>query len=89
MPVGDRTLNPDKSIAMGGRFKLASLFRKGVEGHFDEVYANARLIAAAPELLRALVVALHSMDRNDEPGSPARDGAIDQAHEAIAKAEGK
>lgn len=40
--------------------------------------ANARLIAAAPELLDALIAVLHSKDRN----------ALDMANAAIAKATG-
>lgn len=52
----------------------------------DAKEEETNLALAAPELLRALEVAMYSMERNDEPGSRAREGVIEQARAAIAKA---
>jgi hypothetical protein len=41
------------------------------------------------QLLAALKVAYHSMERGDEAGSPARTGALKQAREAILGAGGE
>jgi hypothetical protein len=49
-----------------------------------EALSNARLIAAAPELLEALHALLFTAD-----DSPSYDAAITQARAAIAKAEGQ
>ena len=51
-----------------------------------EAAANARLIAAAPDLLAALIAVLKVIDRADDRGCPA--GALEMARAAIARAEG-
>ena len=54
----------------------------------DECEANARLIAAAPELLAALD-GISPMFDNDSPLLTVYAAEIEQARAAIAKAEGK
>jgi len=72
--------------------------RQSVAGNtFPQLAANARLIAAAPELLEALekllqgscsIVAHYHPGVNSIIGKPVYDG-IDKARAAIARAEGK
>jgi hypothetical protein len=50
----------------------------------DEAEANARLIAAAPDLLDALRLLVELLDRGQPPGNDD----LEQAHAAIAKATG-
>jgi hypothetical protein len=61
------------------------------EENYTEAYANARLIAAAPELLAALEKAVNRL-RNQSGGSTItyelNDLVIDQAQRAIQKAKG-
>jgi len=59
---------------------ICQMFSK--HGEFDNAKANARLIAAAPDLLEALqyVMSAHGEQLTD---------AFDQAHKAIAKATGE
>ena len=53
-----------------------------------EAEANARLIAAAPELLEALIAITDQLERIGDP-RPGKDGAfIDEARAAISKATG-
>jgi hypothetical protein len=52
----------------------------------DECYANARLIAAAPELLEALRDVLHHQVYGTSTSLPL---AIERAQAAIVKAEGR
>lgn len=59
----------------------------GLENHDDEIRANARLIAAAPELLAALKVAVKVMQDNDLDESMA--GEFEIFTDAINKAEGR
>jgi hypothetical protein len=51
----------------------------------DEAIANARLIAAAPDLLKALENLVKS---NNDFGVPSWDGIWDEAEEVIKKAKG-
>lgn len=67
---------------------------RDIDDEQEQTQANARLIAAAPELLAALrlclleVVQFHAEYHNDcKDGCPARQ-AINAADSAIAKAEG-
>lgn len=63
---------------------------RGVGIAFGDTEANARLIAAAPELLDALKQALVVMESVAEThGYDTEVGAVPAARAAIAKAEGK
>lgn len=55
----------------------------------EELEANARLIAAAPELLEALIMCCQSMSSVLPDFNPFDQAAYDKARAAIAKAEGK
>jgi hypothetical protein len=56
-------------------------FKTGVQGDAE---ANARLIAAAPDMLEALRAALPALESIHDPGNPI----LEAAYAAIAKAEG-
>lgn len=78
------------------RFAIAKVFEQtyhpsGIESNRDEARANARLIAAAPELLAALREMLAELDGRIAPhGYIYRDtGGMILARAAIAKAEGR
>jgi hypothetical protein len=68
---------------------LAHLCRTSINGN-QNAEADARLIAAAPELLAALKVALRDLEMISDTGDwgTELDPAIFQAREAIAKAIG-
>ena len=51
--------------------------------------ANARLIAAAPDLLAALERSLNWLASYPGGGTLSRTGPLNQAHQAIAKAKGE
>ena len=57
--------------------------------HDDENEANARLIAAAPELLEALQDAVAALDLYKAYGWPDRFNVIGRSRAAIAKATGE
>jgi hypothetical protein len=80
--IGNEERNPD--VMQQGTFaSIASL--SGMAPH-DEMQANARLIAAAPELLMRLDDLCHGLEGLDLPGAlPAR---LKKALAAIAKATG-
>lgn len=73
-------------VAVGGGEVIADI-RNGGGGYDYTAEANARLIAAAPELLAALKAVADELegylpdDRNSE--------ALEDAYDAIAKAEGR
>lgn len=79
--------------AMGGSFSII-LFGNdvddmGVKGRGgDEMKANARLIAAAPELLAALEEAVKWIETADATATPMMYATLRQSLAAIAKAEG-
>jgi len=76
---------------LGGRYKIANVLNpipldrpgEGAQMWSDQVRANARLIAAAPELLRAL----ESMVLCSKP-TKTNAVALNYAHQIIAKARG-
>jgi hypothetical protein len=70
-----------------GAFDVVICARGSWTHRAKESLANARLIAAAPELLAALV-GLIELGRKDT-SNPKYDGYYDTARAAIAKAEGK
>lgn len=57
--------------------------------NYKEVMANARLIAAAPELLSALKEIVQSLADQDDEGMIEHTLQMSNARAAIAKAEGK
>lgn len=78
----DRPYIRIRGTVLGGRYKVANVptpvYDGVAEREVEETRANAHLIAAAPELLDALMAAL---------GSEGADGRWrEQAHAAIAKA---
>jgi hypothetical protein len=77
-----------RGTKLGGRYKIANVLtpiHPGVhEDEADETRANARLIAAAPDLLNALVMVLD--DSNAMDGRPR---TAEVVYAAIAKATGK
>ncbi len=86
---------PKQSIIVFGEYGDSDL---GVQGETkEEAYANARLIAAAPNLLESLIALANKIDSADqcdhkrasceEVGCIGHEVAI--ARKAIAKAEGK
>lgn len=52
-------------------------------------YANARLVAASPDLLAACNAFLAVMDGEDEPSNEDVERALIATREAVAKAEGR
>lgn len=59
---------------------LGHVFKSHVNGHQGQQIANAHLIAAAPELLDALELALHSLECGlDSPCIPVVRAAIAKA----------
>lgn len=83
-----------RGTVLGTRFKVANVLTPvyaGVhEREADETRANARLIAAAPELLEALqaMTEIAEMTIGWLPTPPNADGPLIQARAAIAKATG-
>jgi hypothetical protein len=69
-----------------GRSYIAPICSLDTDWHPDIVAANARLIAAAPELLAALEWAV---DRLDDDPDPDYSAALDAARAVIAKAKGE
>ncbi len=88
--------NPDDNSSRGMGYPIAES-RINPSGNWstgpyaDEGEANARLIAAAPELLEALKAAVSQvhLTNSSEPMSPDVKRVFDQCCAAIAKAEGK
>jgi hypothetical protein len=83
-----------RGTQLGGRYKVANVHQWRYEGMPDSIrqhddaesMANARLIAAAPEMLEALKSALWRMQQYDYQ---AMEGTIAKARAAIAKATGE
>jgi hypothetical protein len=86
---------PDKHSAIADLGEAIFPYDKTPES--EEAYANATLIAAAPELLAALEASLAAMElavhfRKTGQGRPPEQTCMDeilQAHAAIAKAKGE
>lgn len=79
-----------KSIESGKSYYVAAASGMDIE-NWDEVMANAALIAAAPELLTALKLCVRLLGRfpsHDPNGEVRGDMVPDEAKAAITKAEG-
>ena len=83
---GPWTHHPEDNIILdaSGR-RLIEWQARSVSVSVEERDANARLIAAAPELLEALEVVLHLCTVIGAPDGPA----LDMARDALAKARGE
>lgn len=80
-----RTESPSKTKYGASRYAAIGGFESGDKDQYEEAKANARLIAAAPELFEALK---WMIQRADEGGYP--DGrCLKEARLAIAKATGQ
>ena len=82
-----------RTVRQSGGFRIADVFApsEGVTGTTEkrnEDLANARLIAAAPELFEALK-AIYEIDVPDAEWSPTLEKCFGVALEAIAKVEGE
>lgn len=76
---------PCKLNGVSGKWQVATIDDFMGE-HDEEQQANAHLIAAAPELLEALINAVDLLAQHYP--RPTRNGEIAKARAAIAKAEG-
>lgn len=74
------------SASEAGRLLFAAAPNSGTREELDESFANARLIAAAPEMLVALKLALPVLESHN-PHRYSGD-CVDAVRFAIAKAEG-
>jgi len=81
-----------RGTVLGGRYKIANVITPSYEGVHEreavETRANARLIAAAPELLEALKAFVADWSDDTGMSSPSYE-SVRLAREAIAKAEGE
>ncbi len=88
----DRDYIRIRGTNLGHRYKIANVLTVHYEGgrpsEAEETRANARLIAAAPELLSALQRTLNWLSGYPGGGTMAPYGPYEQAREAIAKATG-
>ncbi|WP_277850542.1 hypothetical protein [Moellerella wisconsensis] len=88
----DRPYIRVRGTVLGGRYKVANVLTPNHEGvdprEAKETRANAHLIAAAPELLEALIELTESAKEAID-GLGNLSGAIDTAKAAIAKALGQ
>ena len=87
-------ISPSKVHRRLAEIDLSSYGQQACDSAFrsDEAEANARLIAAAPELLLALRVTLRRFEaclRNSGTGREFIDAATQKDWDLIAKAEGK
>ena len=89
----DRPYIRIRGTRLGGRFKVANVLSPDYDGvhhrEADETRANARLIAAAPELLEALQLAEKAMVEGRNVTYPEWYGVINKARAAITKATGE
>lgn len=82
---GPWSLKDDISLVVGPSADPAGDPVATIEGHPEEAFANARLIAAAPDLLAALRALVEYED--DAPPDGSRGAEVyNQARAAIAKA---
>lgn len=91
--VGERPYVPH--VTAGGKYLAGDIrapWGGDYDGYYDEAYANARLIAAAPEMYEALKDALYLLDKASfSEGVGFSAVVLDvkaRSRAAIAKAEG-
>ena len=88
----DRPYIRVRGTRLGGRFKVCNVLTPVYEGvhkrEADETRANARLIAAAPELLAALQVFAERNSSEEFITITVKTAHVDKARAAIAKATG-
>lgn len=73
-----------KKTPWGGDYRIAKTYASPLAPEYEEAKANARLIAAAPELLNSLKEVLAAWTYIDEE----HDSIYEKAKKLIAKAEG-
>jgi hypothetical protein len=83
--VGGWVEHPDDAIADICSCYPRALGQEHLDRPYEEVDANARLIAAAPEMLEALKAINTAFQWNEQMARPV----FDKVHAAIAKAEGR
>lgn len=83
-----------RGTRLGGRYRIANVdapIYKGMQEREADAMANARLIAAAPDLLEALQGVLPFMEAAEDAGLVGDEGCywpVEVARAAIAKATG-
>ena len=81
-----------RGTVLGARYKVANVITPSYEGvherEAEETRANARLIAAAPELLEALKLMVERFADSAGYFGDFKSDAVKNAEAAIAKAEG-
>jgi len=82
--IGVRQSNSDKFIYGANGGEVANCDR--LINFADENLANARLIAAAPDLLDLLILAAQRVEVANEEGNPILSAWLTDANAAIAKA---
>ena len=82
----DRLDHNGQSVVMNDNIEIATCWHHCVGSIEQEMHANARLIAAAPDMLAAL---RQVVDETAGGMVPPSTDAIDAARVAIAKAEGR
>ena len=70
-------------------FRTAHLWHSECEDDCEETVANARLIAAAPELYESLDKLLHQLSINDDEGLFEHADMVIDARAVLAKARGE
>ena len=78
-------IEPSKELLAQGRGRIAHVYSKDP---LEEGYANQRLIAAAPDLLEALIGMVEEDECNRPAGLPLSLINCDRAYAAIKKALG-
>ena len=78
-----------QSVVMGEHIEIATCWHHSVGSIEKEMHANARLIAAAPDLLEALRVLLSLHEVRAAVTTDAWNAAMEDARAAVTKAVGE